>query len=77
MNSQTVKALVQMIVIIVVNVAAAYGISIDADALTNVICAVILIAATAFGVWKNCNFTEAAQKGQKLIDEIKSGKDAE
>lgn len=71
MNAQTIKACVSTLVLVLVTVASSFGISIDGDALTNVVCAVILIAATVYGCYRNHNFTQAAQEGQKLIDEIK------
>lgn len=74
MNAQTIKAVVSAIVVIAVSVFSAFGIDIDGDMLTNIICAVILVGATIYGVWKNHNFTQAAQEGQKLIDEIKANK---
>lgn len=70
-NNETVKACVSGAVVIVVAVASACGIDIDGDMLTNVICAALLVLATGYGCWKNHNFTQAAQEGQKLIDEIK------
>lgn len=71
MNVQTIKAAVSAIVVVAVSVFSAFGIDIDGDALTNVICAVLLVASTIYGVWRNHNFTKAAQEGQKLVDEIK------
>lgn len=34
-----------------------------------------MIAAWAWGFWKNANFTEAAKEGQKVTDSIKNGMD--
>ena len=71
MNKETVKATVSAAVVIIVNVAALWGISIDADVWTNGICAVIALAANVWAIWHNHNFTAAAQKGQEVTDSIK------
>lgn len=74
MNEQTVRALVSTIVTVAITVLSAFGIEVDGDLLTNVLCAVVLVGATIYGCWRNHNFTEAAQEGQKLVDEIKADK---
>lgn len=74
MNKETIKAVVNTIVVVVVTILSALGINVDGDMLVNVLCAVVLIGATIYGCYKNHNFTEAAQEGQLLIDEIKANK---
>lgn len=74
MNGQTIKAIVSTIVTVTITVLSAFGIDVDGDLLTNVLCAVVLVGATIYGCYKNHNFTKAAQEGQKLIDEIKADK---
>lgn len=74
MNGQTVKAFVSTIVTVAITVLSAFGIEVDGDMLTNVLCAVVLVGATIYGCYKNHNFTKAAQEGQKLVDEIKADK---
>lgn len=74
MNGQTIKAIVSTIVTVAITVLSAFGIEVDGDMLTNVLCAVVLVVATIYGCYKNHNFTKAAQEGQKLIDEIKADK---
>lgn len=71
MNMETIKAIVSALVIIIVNVGISCGIDIDGDMLTNVMCAIVLIGVTFAGIWKNHNFTKAAQKGQEVVDYIK------
>lgn len=73
MNTETVKAYVSMIVAIVVNVAAAKGIQVDGDILTQVLLYVIVICVTAYAAWKNHNFTEAAQAAQGYLKQLKAG----
>ncbi len=74
MKKETIKAIVNTLVVVAVTVSSAFGIDIDGDMLVNVMCSIILVAATVYGCWKNHNFTEAAQEGQLLIDEIKANK---
>lgn len=73
MNQETMKAVVSAAVVVIVAALGAVGIDADADALQNVLSAALFLAATAYGVWKNHNFTLAAQEGQKVVAAIKSG----
>lgn len=73
---ETVKAWAGTIVTVGVAVGSACGVDIDAEAAQNVVCAVVLVGATAYGCWKNHNFTWAAQEGQKLVNDIKSASKA-
>lgn len=75
MNRETVKAWAGTIVTVAVVVASSFGYSLDEGAVSDIVCAAVLIAATAYGCWKNHNFTEAAQEGQKLTDEIKAARE--
>lgn len=74
MNQESMKALVSAFMVIACAIAGALGIDLDADALQNVLSAVLLLASTIYAIWKNHNFTLAAQKGQQVTDAIKSGK---
>lgn len=73
MNTETIKALLSAVGVIIVASLGAVGIDVDADALQNVLSAVLFLAAMIYGVWKNHNFTKAAQEAQKLLDSIKKG----
>lgn len=73
MNQESMKAVVSAAVVVIVAALGAVGIDADADALQNVLSAALFLAATAYGVWKNHNFTQAAQEGQKVVAAIKSG----
>ena len=54
----------------------AFGV-IDADALAKAVTAVLAIGTTLVAWWRNNNVTEAAQEGQRLIDEIKQNQKEE
>ena len=69
--SERTKAIISAAVIIVVNVAAIYGISLDQGILLTALCAVADLAAMLWGIWKNHNFTYAAAQGQMVTDKIK------
>jgi len=71
MNERT-KAIISAAVIIMVNVAAIYGISLDQSVLMNAICAIAELAALLWAIWKNHNFTYAAAQGQLVVDRIKN-----
>ena len=69
--SERTKAIISAAVVIVVNVAAIYGISLDQGMLLNALCAVADLAAMVWAIWKNHNFTYAAAQGQMVVDKIK------
>lgn len=71
MSKERIKAVVSSVVVIAVAVCSALGLDVDGDALTNVICAALLVASTAYGCWKNHNFTEAAAGAQVYLDLLK------
>ncbi len=70
--SERTKAIISASAIIVVNVAAIYGISLDLGMLQTVLFAVADLVVTIWGVWKNHNFTYAAAQGQLVVDNIKN-----
>lgn len=70
--SERTKAIISAAVVIVVNVAAVYGISLDQGMLLNALCAVADLAAMLWAIWKNHNFTYAAAQGQLVVDNIKN-----
>jgi len=65
------KAIISAAVVIIANAASFYGISIDQGALVNGICAIVMLVSTLWAIWKNHNFTFAAQQGQLVTDELK------
>lgn len=46
--------------------------SIDEGTVYTVVSTIVAVGAWAWGFWKNNNFTEAAKKGQAVIDEAKA-----
>lgn len=77
MNTETIKAIVSALGILIVAGAGMVGFDIDADMVQNGLSIAAFLAAFAWGIWKNHNFTEAAQEAQKVLDFIKSGEDDE
>ena len=69
--NERIKAIVSALVILVVNIAALLGYSIDADTTHQVLLLVVMVAATGWAIWKNHNFTDAAAEAQKYLDELK------
>jgi membrane protein YdbS with pleckstrin-like domain len=69
--NETVKAVISAAVVFVCAIAGALGFDLSTDTVWQVISAVVFIAAVAWGVWKNHNFTQAAWAGQALVDELK------
>ena len=73
MGNETAKAVVAALFTVFAATLGALGINYDATILQNVLSAAVFLAATVFGVWKNFNFTRAAQEGQKVTDAVKRG----
>lgn len=74
---ETVKTSISLIVILVVNIANCMGYAFDVDTITQVVMQVIALGTLIYGVWKNHNFTQAAQDAQEILDAMKeSGEDA-
>lgn len=70
--SERTKAIISATIIIVVNVAAMRGISLDQGMLFNAVCAIADLVALIWAIWKNHNFTYAAAQGQLVVDRIKN-----
>ena len=73
MSIETFKAAASMIAILAVNVANMIGLSLDADFLTQSFLCAFAIATLIWGVWKNHNFTQAAQDAQNILNALKDG----
>ena len=65
------KAIVSAIVVLVANIAALWGVSIDQGVWVNGLCAIVMLVSSIWAIWKNHNFTFAAQQGQLVTNELK------
>ena len=72
MNMETIKACVSALAVLIVAGAAALGIDLDAGMVQNGLSIVVFVAALAWGIWKNHNFTQAAQDAQAFLDMLKA-----
>ena len=77
MNTETIKACVSALGILIVATAGALGFDVDEGMVQNGLSAVAFFAALLWGIWKNHNFTKAAQSAQELLNDIKSGREWE
>lgn len=73
MNTQTIKAVASAACVVIVGLFGALGFDLDATVVQNVIAVVAFVAALAWGIWHNHNFTQAAQDAQGILDAIKDG----
>lgn len=73
--TESVKAIVSAAVILVVEVAGICGVTLDTDLVTQVVSAIAIVAVTAYGIWKNHNFTSAAVEAQTVLYALKNGVD--
>lgn len=67
------QSIISAVVVIVVQVAALYGQTLDPDTVTSVITVIAAVAVMCWALWKNHNFTTAAQEAEKFLKELKSG----
>lgn len=68
MTKEQQSALTAAIVVIVIQIAATFGLQIDEITATTLVGAIITILVTAFSIWHNFNLTKAAGKGQEVTD---------
>jgi hypothetical protein len=72
MNMETIKACVSALGVLIVAGAGLFGFDLDAGMVQNGLSVLAFIAAFAWGIWKNHNFTEAAQDAQAYLDMLKA-----
>ena len=65
------KATISAAIILAVNIAALFGVSLDQGMVANVVFGLITIVATIYAAWKNHNFTPEAAQAQQWLDELK------
>lgn len=73
MNIETIKAAVSALGVLIVACAGMIGFDLDADMVQNGLSIAAFLAAFAWGIWKNHNFTKAAQEAQKVLNATKAG----
>lgn len=71
--SERIKAIISAVVVIVVNVAALAGFDLgDGATIQNALLAIAALASWLWAIWKNHNFTDAAEQGQRVVDALKA-----
>lgn len=65
------KATISAAIILAVNIAALFGVSLDQGMVANVVFGLITIVTTIYAAWKNHNFTPEAAQAQQWLDELK------
>lgn len=66
------KAIISAIVILIVNIAAMFGVSLDANVWFSGLCAIVMLATNIYAIWKNHNFTSEAAEAQAYLDNLKA-----
>jgi len=66
------QSIISAIVVLIVNLASIWGLSLDANAVSMVVSGAAIMAATIWALWRNHNLTDAALAGQKVVNELKS-----
>lgn len=70
------KATISAIVVLIVNGAAMYGVSLDSQMWMDGLCAIVMLASSIWAIWKNHNFTPEAAEAQIVLDNLKAAKHA-
>lgn len=65
------QSIISAIVLLVIQAAAFAGHTLDEGTVTTVVTAIVTLAVTAWSIWKNHNFTDAAQAAQQFLDAAK------
>lgn len=65
------KAIISAVVVIVVNVASLFGMSLNLNELTNAAFTIATLVTTCVACWKNFNFTPEAAQAQKYLNQLK------
>ena len=73
-RQQSIAAAITVIVMAVLGIA---GVNVSEELVTDVASAFITLAAFAVAIWKNYNFTDAALKGQAVINAEKNRDEGE
>lgn len=73
MNTETIKAVMSASVVLIVAGASLFGFDLDAGVVQNALSIVAFFVAFAWAIWKNHNFTKAAQIAQAVLKKIKAG----
>ena len=71
MNAQSLEPIVLLLVTAAANVANVCGFALDTGIAYNVVFSVASAVLVAWCWWKNQNVTEAAQRAQEYLDELK------
>ena len=66
------QSIISAIVVLVVQAAAFAGHTVDEEAVTTVVTVIVTLAATAYALWKNHNFTDAANAAQQFLNAAKA-----
>jgi hypothetical protein len=67
------QSIISAAVVIIVQVAALYGMTLDPDTVASVITVAAAVVVMLWALWKNHNFTSAAQEAQKFLKGLKDG----
>jgi len=70
------KAIISAIAVLIVNFAALWGVSLDYETWVNGLCAIAMLAASAWAIWKNHNFTPEAAQAQLVLNGLKNERKA-
>lgn len=66
------QSIISAIVLLIIQAAAFAGHTLDEGMVTTVVTAIVTLAVTAWGIWKNHNFTDAANAAQQFLNEAKA-----
>jgi len=69
------KAAISAAILLAVNIAALFGVSLEQGMVANVVFGAITIAATLYAAWKNHNFTPEAARAQAYMELLKERKE--
>ena len=70
--SETTKTVIRAAAVLVVFGLSLFGVKMDTEAVVTGISGAVAFVTLCYSVWRNFNFTKAAQQGQMVTDRIKN-----
>ena len=70
--SETTKTVIQAAAVLIVFGLSLFGVKMDADVVVTGLSGAVAFVTLCIAIWKNFNFTRAAQQGQMVTNRIKN-----
>jgi hypothetical protein len=73
-TKERIKAIISAAIILIINVATMFNISLDQDIMIKAMFSLVDLVAMIWAIWKNHNFTTEAIQAQGYLNNLKEGR---